>query len=228
MSKRASIAKNTTSLFVSRVMGSLTTVVLVAIIARVLGTEGFGRYTFALSVGVILAVTVDFGLSFLIPREVARRDSRFEEYIATGCVIKTVFSIVVLVLLVVFLRYFYPPAVRYAVYASFGMLALRGLVDFCAAFFNAYERMHYSAVLFLICSFGVFSVSVAAILAGVRDAWGILLAQACVMLFFVGVAFLLIFKVLRPKNLRVNRQLCMTALRKTAPNKDRRGKKDLS
>jgi len=217
MSKRASIAKNTTSLFVSRVMGSLTTVVLVAIIARTLGTEGFGRYTFALSVGAILAVTVDFGLSFLIPREVARRDSRFEEYIATGCVIKTVFSIVVFVLLIVFLRYFYPPAVRYAVYAAFAMAALRGMVEFCASFFNAYERMHYSALLFLICSFGAFGVGVAAILAGVRDAWGILLAQAAVMLLFVGVAFWLIFKVLRPKKLRVNRRLCMATLRRTAP-----------
>jgi len=217
MNKRASIAKNTTSLFVSRVMGSLTTVVLIAIIARKLDTEGFGRYIFALSVGAILGVIADFGLIFLIPRDVARRDSRFEEYIATGCVIKIVFSIVIFAVLILFLRYFYPPTVRYAIYAAFAMMALRGMVDFFASFFNAYERMHYSAVLFLMCNFGIFGISLFAIFTGVREAWVILAVQAAAMVFFVIAAFVLVFKVLRPKRLRISRQLCVATLRKTAP-----------
>lgn len=217
MNSRSSIAKNATCLFVSRVIGSLTTLVLVAIIARNLSTEDFGRYTFALSVGAILAVAADFGLLFLIPREVARKNRNFELYFIAGGVIKVVFSIVVFVALFVSLRFFYARTMVYAIYASFTMLVLRGFIDFCAAFFNAYERMHYSAMLFLISSFGIFSAGVAAILAGVESAFGVLLTQACVMLFFAGLSFLLTYKILQPKKFEVSWWICVKVLRKAAP-----------
>jgi len=214
---RASIAQNTASLLAARVIGCMVTVALLAVVARKLGGVGFGIYTFALSVGAILAVVVDFGLSFLVPREVARRDSRFEDYLAAGCLIKVTFSIAVLVALVALLRLHYPRAVRYAVYAAFVTAALRGIVEFCASFFNAYERMHYSALLFLMCQLGILAASVAVLSAGIRDAWVVLSAQAAAMVVFVAAAFALTFKVLRPGKLRLSRPLCLAILKRAAP-----------
>lgn len=217
MAKRASIAKNAVSLLASRVVGALVTVVLVAIVARSLGTDGFGRYTFALSVGAILSVIADFGLSYLIPREVAQDKSKLEGYLMAGCVIKAVFSAGLFLLLVAILPYFYSQSVRYAVYAAFAMFALRGLVELCISFFNAFERMHYSAALYLMCHLGVFGAGLAAVWVGVGDAWRILLAQACAMIGFVGFAFLLTFKLLRPDTLRFDRGLCMVVLKQAVP-----------
>ncbi|GAF85955.1 unnamed protein product, partial [marine sediment metagenome] len=69
----------------------------------------------------------------------------------------------------------------------------------------------------LVCSLGMFGVGVAAMAVGVQNAWEILLAQAAAMLLFVGLAFLLIFRVLQPKALRVNRSLCIAMLKKAVP-----------
>jgi len=205
------------SLLTSQVIVGLINVGLIAIVARVIGIKGFGQYAFAISVGAIVAVVVDFGVAFLIPREVARQRSRFEEYLVAGFVIKVIFSAGAFLVLPIFLGYFYPPDVRYAIYWAICVMILLGFVEFCVSFFNAHEQMHYSAMLRLIARLCIFVASIIAIIAGIRSVWVILAVQSCAMLCVTIIAFLFLFKLLQPSKRKFDKRICVIILKKTVP-----------
>lgn len=69
---------------VSRILRSL--VIIYA--ARILGTDGYGVFSYAISFAAIFNVFSDIGLSGLLTRELIRRDDK-KEYLATSLVLKT-------------------------------------------------------------------------------------------------------------------------------------------
>jgi O-antigen/teichoic acid export membrane protein len=217
MAKRSSIAANTLFLLTARVAGCLLTVVLIAVVADTLDVAGFGRYTFALSTGAILAVFVDFGLAFLIPREVARDNTLFGKYLASGLMIRLLLFSAIFLVLAVSLPAFLEREAAYALLAAFATLTLRGFFEFFASFFNAFERMHYSAFLYLSGHLCVFGATFLAIYLGADQASGILLAQALALAGFTGAAFFLVVRILKPGRLTVDRALCLDLLKKTTP-----------
>ncbi len=67
-----SIARNTTIMLAAQVVTWVSSFILLIFLPRYLGSEDFGRFYLAMSVGMIIGIVIDFGGNFLIPKEVSR------------------------------------------------------------------------------------------------------------------------------------------------------------
>lgn len=66
------IAKNTTALFVAGLIGRALSILLITVIARQLGQEGMGVYSFAFAFIGLAGLLGDFGIGQLVVRELAK------------------------------------------------------------------------------------------------------------------------------------------------------------
>ncbi|MFH1317232.1 MAG: flippase [Candidatus Woesearchaeota archaeon] len=80
MSHSKRIAGNAVILFTSNIMRHILSFVLVVLIARYLGDEGLGQYSFAFAFVSLFIVFIDLGLETFMIREVARDESKVRKY----------------------------------------------------------------------------------------------------------------------------------------------------
>lgn len=100
------VVKNTSSLFGAQLITSLLTPLLFIYIARTLGDEIFGKYSFILSLTAIFLIIADFGIKGVAIRDVSRDEKKVESYLGNIIILKLFFSTfctLVLVLSVYFL-----------------------------------------------------------------------------------------------------------------------------
>lgn len=100
---RQTIAKNTFWLFFGQIVSRLIKVALVVYAARILGVEGYGLFSFALSYIMILAIFSDIGISSLLVREMSKNfdlPSR-QKYFSTSFYLKL--GLLVIFILLVFI-----------------------------------------------------------------------------------------------------------------------------
>lgn len=140
------IAKNTFWLSFGEIFGRLLRVILIFYAARVLGAAGYGVFSYMTSLGAILTVFSDSGLSAILIREGATDEHQRRIYFATSFFIKLV-VIAVSFLIVVFVapkitNIPIPDALLYAVGTLIVFDALR---VFGNAIFRAEERMQREA-----------------------------------------------------------------------------------
>lgn len=83
-----SVAKNTFYLTAALVGQKILSFVYFIILARLLGAEMIGKYTFALAFTTIFSIIADLGLQPVIVREVARAKERAQEYLSTAFAVK--------------------------------------------------------------------------------------------------------------------------------------------
>lgn len=76
----ASTTKNTFYLLVAYIYQKLIALFYFIFLARYLGVENFGKYTFAIYLPTLLAVLIDFGLFQVLTREIARDKSKAKQY----------------------------------------------------------------------------------------------------------------------------------------------------
>lgn len=75
--------------------------IVVIYAARVLGTEGYGIFSYAMSFAAFFSVFSDIGLAGLLTREVSREPERAKAYIATTFAIKLVITAITVTVLLV-------------------------------------------------------------------------------------------------------------------------------
>ncbi len=90
----ASVARNTFYLTTALVGQKILSFIYFTILARQLGAETIGKYTFALAFTTIFSVITDLGLTPVLIREVARAKERASEYVRTILSIKLGLTIV--------------------------------------------------------------------------------------------------------------------------------------
>jgi O-antigen/teichoic acid export membrane protein len=96
------------------------------ILARGIGVENTGKFTFALSFTAIFAMVLDLGLTQVIIRETAKEPEKSEKYLASIMGFKLVGSLLVYILIVILVNVMgYPETTKDLVYVS----ALVMLVD---------------------------------------------------------------------------------------------------
>ena len=83
MSIAKTIAKNSLFLYGAEVVSKVLTFVLIIFVARKLGTEAFGVYSFAFSIVYIVAVFTDLGMASLFIRNVSRDHSKSGRYFSS-------------------------------------------------------------------------------------------------------------------------------------------------
>jgi O-antigen/teichoic acid export membrane protein len=87
------IVKNTFWLFVGEIISRILKMVLVIYAARLLGTSGWGAFSYALSLASLLYIFSDFGLEGIVTREMSKESESRLSYLSTAFFIRIVMII---------------------------------------------------------------------------------------------------------------------------------------
>src|SRR3989344_6231976 len=128
---RQTVLKNVFWLGLSNFGGRLIRASLIIYAARVLGTEGYGVFSYALGIAGFFSVFSDIGISGILTREVARHPQVAKEYISTSLIMKMVL-ICLSVLIIIFVAPHFTKiqAAIPLLYFAALLLAFDGLRDF--------------------------------------------------------------------------------------------------
>lgn len=99
-SANQTIAKNTFWLFAGQMISRLLRAAIVIYAARVLGSAGWGAFSYALSIATFLTIFSDFGINALVTREASKNPELKNRYLSTALVIKM--GLVAILALIVF------------------------------------------------------------------------------------------------------------------------------
>ncbi len=146
MNLTARIAKNSLVLLLAGLINKILGVALVIYAARQLGTEGFGRYAFVLSMHAIFYIVTDFGLGTLITRDLSRQPQRESRYFVNILAIRVLLSLAAAGGMIGTVALLGHPAeiVVLTVITSLA-LAFTCNIDTCSAIFYAHQRMEIPA-----------------------------------------------------------------------------------
>ncbi len=138
---------NSFSLLLNRLTQSITTFILVASIARILGAYELGQYMLAFSYYYVFMTLASQGFKTLFTRELARNPIETPAYLISGTFLQLLFSIIayaVLALVVYLLPYSQDTSiVCYVIGLAIIPFSLSNVTE---AIFQAQEKMHLIAI----------------------------------------------------------------------------------
>jgi O-antigen/teichoic acid export membrane protein len=105
-SLKQTVLKNTFWLTSGTVVSRIIRAVLVILSARILGTEGYGVISYALSLAAFFGIFTDIGLSSLLTRESAKNPEKISAYLSTTFYLKLVVLAASAVIMLVASPYF--------------------------------------------------------------------------------------------------------------------------
>lgn len=141
------VSQNTTFLTLSYVVQKLFSFVYFILIARFIGVEDLGKYTFALSFTTIFAVFVDLGLTQALVRETAKYFDRAGKYLSGIIGIKLVVSLVVYLLVVTVVNLMgYPSITKQLVYLSGVVMVLDSFTLSFWGVFRGAQNLKYESL----------------------------------------------------------------------------------
>lgn len=147
MSEKRKLVGNSLSLLVHRLTQSITTFILTAVIARVLGAEALGQYLLAFSYYFLFVTLVSQGLKTLLTRELSRQPKSISTCLVSGTLLQLILSCIgylVLVILILALPYSTETS---AVCCIMGLAIIPfALSNITESVFQAQERMHLIAI----------------------------------------------------------------------------------
>ncbi|MEI6400319.1 MAG: flippase [bacterium] len=93
-SSKQTVTKNTFWLIASEATGRLLKMGLIIYAARLLGSAGWGVFSYAISIGGLVMIFSDIGLGGLLTREIIQKKEDHQSFIATVLFIKTILLII--------------------------------------------------------------------------------------------------------------------------------------
>jgi O-antigen/teichoic acid export membrane protein len=144
------VARNTIYLSLSTAFALCIALAFNIFLARTLGVERFGAYSFALSFVGLFGVLVEFSLDSVIVRDVARDPTTAGPHFGNALLLKGLLFLLAFMLIVATSAVLgYPSQIRLLLYIlSLGLL-FDGVTKCCASLFSAAQRMQYPAALFI-------------------------------------------------------------------------------
>lgn len=159
------MAKNTTYLTLAYVGQKILSFVYFVLVARFIGVEDLGKYTFALSFTTMFAVFVDLGLTNALIREVAKVWDRVSKYISSIIGVKVFFSVVVYIIVVMAVNLMgYPPITKTLVYLSGLIMVLDSFTLSFWGVFRGSQNLKYEAIGVIINQILIISIGLAVLL----------------------------------------------------------------
>lgn len=147
MSVKKTVLKNISSLFGAQIITSLLTPILLIYIARKLGGEIFGKYSFIFSLTAIFFIISEFGIKAVAIRDVARDSSRAGNYLRNIIGLKLLFSFVSVLILILFVNLLdVPRDTTKASYIFAGGLFFQSMSYAFRWVFHAMQIMEYEAL----------------------------------------------------------------------------------
>ncbi|MBI3457611.1 MAG: oligosaccharide flippase family protein [Candidatus Rokubacteria bacterium] len=141
----------------------------VILAARVLGPEGFGKFTFAYALATLLGATLDLGMHAILVRSVARARAETAAYWAAAATLKLTLLLPVGVIFVALpLVTQRPFDTAVAVWLLGGAIALQSFLELAVCVFTGFERLEVELGVRLVEKVLLFGVGVAGLLLGGR------------------------------------------------------------
>ena len=173
------IFKNMGFLFVSDVVTRLLSFALFLVIARVLGQNGLGNYSFIFAFTGIVFVLNDFGISTLFLREGSRNPERIQHYFKNAVTLKLFFGFLAIVISFIAINFLglldivagfittnldLTGELRTAVYIAAFSLFFWSIKELFLAVFQARQRMFFIGIsrvieTFLIVVLGIYAIN---------------------------------------------------------------------
>lgn len=145
------IAVNTAWLFSEKVLGRLIGFFLMVILARALGTVGFGKLNFANSFAALFIILADMGIGTLITRDMAANRDEAAVYFGKSVVLMApLIALAAVVITSAALIADLPEDTFYLIFFFAGYQLLKNLGAVYTAVFRAFERMQYAAGVLLV------------------------------------------------------------------------------
>lgn len=151
---RQTVAKNTFWLFFGEIISRLLKMALVVYVARVLGTENWGIFSYAITFAAFFMMFSDIGLSPLLTKEVSQNPERREQYLSTAFFIKIALLSISLILIVSVAPLFikFAQAKSLLVFIAF-LFLFDALQEFGFSLNRALEKMEREAIIKIINNF---------------------------------------------------------------------------
>lgn len=162
---RQTVAKNTFWLFSGEFLGRLLRTAIVIYAARILGAEGWGVFSYAITISALFSFFSDLGLSPIITREGSKNPEMREQYLSTAFFIK----ISLLLLSTLTIIFIVPLFTKIeATRDILPIIALTfifdGLIEFGLSFNRALEKMEREALVKIIVNLIIVSLGIASLM----------------------------------------------------------------
>ncbi|MFH1430037.1 MAG: flippase [Candidatus Uhrbacteria bacterium] len=143
----ARIARNTAWFTVGSILQKMISFAYFTVIAMVFGVEGTGRYFFALAFTALFAVAVDWGVSPVITREVAKDRVRGVSYVLTSALMKCVLAVAVALCMAVIVRAIgYDASTQSMIALAVGVMLIDTVHLSAYAILRGIQRVKYEAI----------------------------------------------------------------------------------
>jgi len=139
------LLKNTSAKLFNQTILLVSSLAITIPLARLWGAGAFGRYSFVMALVGMFTFSFDWGLNWLLTREVARDKGNVAKYLNNALGLTFVFSFVTMALLIVLINLLdYSQEVVFAVYLAGVWMFLEVLtLLFISGTFYAFEKMEY-------------------------------------------------------------------------------------
>ena len=147
------ILKNLSAVFFGDLFVKFSGMAIAIILARYLGPEDYGKYSFVIAGVFIFMVFSDFGLNDLIIRDVARNHNLAPQYFISSLISKTILSClsIIFLILYVYLMGYSEEIILYTIVFSASILFIV-LMNSITSIFKAFEQMGYVLLISIISS----------------------------------------------------------------------------
>src|SRR3989339_40467 len=142
-----SVTKNTTFLTGAYVWQKLLSFVYFVLVARFIGVENLGKYTFAISFATLFAVLLDLGFNSALIRESAKFKERAADYLSSILSVKIITAILVYALVAVAINLLgYPPLTKLLVYLAAIPMVFDQFANTFWGAFRGQQNLRYEAL----------------------------------------------------------------------------------
>ncbi len=156
---KQTILKNTFWLTLSEVFSKGLFAVLAIFIARYLGAEGFGKFSFVFGFVILFSIVADFGLVTMTIREVARDVVLARKYISNILAIKLILGVITIAIIIIAFSFLNKTSeIRTLIIWAGIWVVVQSFVQFFQSIFRAFEKMEYEAFSKIIYSVVLFGI----------------------------------------------------------------------
>lgn len=141
------ITANTSFYLTALVIQKLLSFVYFTFLARYLGVEGIGQYFFAISFATLFSVVMDFGLSSVLTREIAKSDKNDQDWFQQIFSLKVIFSILAVCIAIILDNIlFYSDSVKYLIYFTIFITLVDSFTLLFYAFIRGRQNLVYESM----------------------------------------------------------------------------------